>query len=117
MDGATAASLDRSSHANQYHETPEAPEDFYSDSGLSHLPLAEAPVLVLIKFHTALRSELADLRRVTLAAAESGCYGREFVSELIRRVEFLKLAYKYHCAAEDEVRVSIYYLYVSFRYS
>ncbi|XP_022921588.1 zinc finger protein BRUTUS-like At1g74770 [Cucurbita moschata] len=103
MDGATAASLDRSSHANQYHETPEAPEDFYADSGLSHLPLAEAPVLVLIKFHTALRSELADLRRVTLAAAESGCYGREFVSELIRRVEFLKLAYKYHCAAEDEV--------------
>lgn len=109
MDGAAAHSIDRSSHAKLHHDSPstppEAAEDyyFYTDSGLSGVPLTEAPILLLIKFHRALRSELADLRRVTLAAAESGCYGGEFVSGLIRRVEFLKLAYKYHCAAEDEV--------------
>lgn len=109
MDGAAAHSIDRSSHAKLHHDSPstppEAAEDYYlyTDSGLSGVPLTEAPILLLIKFHRALRSELADLRRVTLAAAESGCYGGEFVSGLIRRVEFLKLAYKYHCAAEDEV--------------
>lgn len=106
MDGAAAASLDCSPDGIQDHETPpEAAEDYYydSDSALSGVPLADSPILLLIKFHRALRSELADLRRVTLAAAESGCYGREFVSGLIRRVEFLKLAYKYHCAAEDQV--------------
>ena len=104
MDGAAADSSDSSLHHDLPFTPPEAAEDhYYSDSGLFRVSLTEAPILLLIKFHRALRLEVADLRRVTLAAAESGGYGGEFVSGLIRRVEFLKLAYKYHCAAEDEV--------------
>ncbi|XP_022134687.1 zinc finger protein BRUTUS-like At1g18910 isoform X2 [Momordica charantia] len=107
MDGAAAASLDFSSSSHgelQAHDEAPAAAAAESESlSLSRVPLADAPILLLIKFHGALRSELADLRRVTAAAAERGSYGGEFVSGLIRRVEFLKLAYKYHCAAEDEV--------------
>ncbi|OMO57245.1 Zinc finger, RING-type [Corchorus olitorius] len=68
--------------------------------------LADAPILLLVYFHNAIRAELSELRRVALAAAaeaKSVSEAREFVVELSRRFEFLNLVYKYHCAAEDEV--------------
>ncbi|XVF54236.1 hypothetical protein PTKIN_Ptkin05aG0164300 [Pterospermum kingtungense] len=68
--------------------------------------LADAPILILVYFHTAIRAEIAELRRVAISAAadeKSESQLRELVVELSRRFEFLKLVYKYHCAAEDEV--------------
>ncbi|XP_004301304.1 PREDICTED: uncharacterized protein LOC101310711 [Fragaria vesca subsp. vesca] len=65
--------------------------------------LAQSPILLLVCFHKAMRAELADLLHVTTAALNGGFRGRGFVLEVLRRFEFLKLAYKYHCSAEDEV--------------
>uniref|UniRef100_A0A803P4T1 Uncharacterized protein n=1 Tax=Cannabis sativa TaxID=3483 RepID=A0A803P4T1_CANSA len=70
------------------------------------VPLAHAPILLLVYFHKAFRSEVADLQRVVSGALEQGVIHRGrcgLVAELLRRFEFLKLACKYHCAAEDEV--------------
>lgn len=50
-----------------------------------------------------MRAELADLRHVTTAALDGAYKDRHFILDLLRRFEFLKLAYKYHCSAEDEV--------------
>lgn len=72
---------------------------------VSGAQLRDAPILLFVFFHKALRAELAELR--LLAAAESGCHGGSsngnLVVEIRRRFEFLKLFYKYHSAAEDEV--------------
>ncbi|XP_050377186.1 zinc finger protein BRUTUS-like At1g74770 [Argentina anserina] len=65
--------------------------------------LAQSPILLLVCFHKAMRAELADLRHVTTAGLDGGFRGRGFVLEVLRRFEFLKLAYKYHCSAEDEI--------------
>ncbi|KAM5570638.1 hypothetical protein ABKV19_011336 [Rosa sericea] len=74
-----------------------------SSSSESRVRLAQTPILLLVCFHKAMRAELADLRHVTEAALDGGFRGRGFVLEVLRRFEFLKLAYKYHCSAEDEV--------------
>lgn len=78
------------------------------------LPLAESPILFLICFHKALRLELDELRRLAAEAFETGLFDRNFVIDLLRRFEFLKLAYKYHCAAEDEVSWSLIDLFFLF---
>lgn len=65
--------------------------------------LANAPILLLVCFHKALRTELAEVRRLSLSALESGSHDHDLILDLRRRFEFLKLAYKYHCSAEDEV--------------
>ncbi|PON61053.1 43kDa postsynaptic protein [Parasponia andersonii] len=67
------------------------------------LPLAHAPILLLVYFHKAFRAEVADLRRVVSDALERGHCTRGLAFELLPRFEFLKLACRYHCAAEDEV--------------
>ncbi|KAF4356771.1 hypothetical protein G4B88_017801 [Cannabis sativa] len=77
-----------------------------SSNSLLLVPLAHAPILLLVYFHKAFRSEVADLQRVVSGALEQGVIHRGrcgLVAELLRRFEFLKLACKYHCAAEDEV--------------
>ncbi|MED6184787.1 hypothetical protein PIB30_050836 [Stylosanthes scabra] len=73
---------------------------------LSRVRLVDAPVLLFVCFHYALRSELSQLRRL----AETASFGdrsqelsREVILKLQRRFRFLKIALKYHCAAEDEV--------------
>lgn len=76
--------------------------------------LADAPILILVYFHTAIRAEIAELRRVAVSAAadeKSESHLREFVLELSRRFEFFKLVYKYHCAAEDEVSYDLAFLF------
>lgn len=65
--------------------------------------LVENPILVLVYFHKALRAEFAELRRIAVEALESGRHGVELLVLLRKRFEFLKLFYKYHSAAEDEV--------------
>ncbi|XVE54866.1 hypothetical protein DITRI_Ditri03aG0117000 [Diplodiscus trichospermus] len=92
---------------------PVDPPDREEEKRPSPLPvvdgvrLADAPILLLVYFHTAIRAELAELRRAAVAVAATDenreSYSRELVVDLSRRFEFLKLVYKYHCAAEDEV--------------
>lgn len=65
--------------------------------------LMDAPILLLVYFHKALRAEFTELRRIAVEASESCSHGEGLVIELRRRFEFLKLFYKYHSAAEDEV--------------
>ncbi|CAN1753668.1 Zinc finger protein BRUTUS-like At1g74770 [Linum perenne] len=72
----------------------------------SGVSLADAPILFLLCFHRAFRRELAELCRIAVAASESGGgggRGGSAIDELRCRFEFLKLAYDYHSAAEDEV--------------
>lgn len=75
----------------------------------SNVRLTDAPILLLVHFHKALRVEIADLRRLAVTASEAESEARrpELVVELRRRFDFLKLAYKYHTATEDEVCVCV----------
>lgn len=65
--------------------------------------LVDNPILVLVYFHKALRAEFAELRHIAVEALESGTHGGDLLVLLRKRFEFLKLFYKYHSAAEDEV--------------
>ncbi|KFK41911.1 hypothetical protein AALP_AA2G188400 [Arabis alpina] len=77
-----------------------------------HLPpenitkLSDAPVLLFVYFHKAFRAQLVELRQFATdaaAAADGGDFSRDLATELYRKFDFLKLVYKYHSAAEDEV--------------
>lgn len=77
--------------------------------------LVDNPILVLVYFHKALRAEFAELRRVAVEALERGTHGVEveLLVLLRKRFEFLKLFYKYHSAAEDEVNsISSFFRYL-----
>ncbi|KAH9775852.1 zinc finger protein BRUTUS-like [Citrus sinensis] len=65
--------------------------------------LVDAPILLLVYFHKAQRAELVELHRLAVTALERGFHDRKLILELQRRFEFLKVVYKYHCVAEDEV--------------
>ncbi|KAH9719892.1 zinc finger protein BRUTUS-like [Citrus sinensis] len=69
----------------------------------SGVGLADAPILFLVYFHKAQRAELVELHRLAVTALERGFHDRKLILELQRRFEFLKVVYKYHCVAEDEV--------------
>nr|XP_016449462.1 PREDICTED: uncharacterized protein LOC107774452 isoform X3 [Nicotiana tabacum] len=62
--------------------------------------LVESPILFFVLSHRAVDVELAQIRRIAVEALD---ISSELVDELTRRFHFLKLVYKYHCAAEDEV--------------
>ncbi|XP_061358857.1 zinc finger protein BRUTUS-like At1g18910 [Gastrolobium bilobum] len=93
MDGGDPAMSDK-----------EDEEDAAADI-LSRVRLVDAPVLLFVCFHKALRSELDQLRDLaeTASLEDETRRCRELILKLRRRFEFLKLALKYHCAAEDEV--------------
>lgn len=77
---------------------------------LSRFRLVDAPILFFVCFHKALRSELDRLRDLAETASfvdDQNVY-REIVVKLLQRFQFLKLAFKYHCAAEDEVSFTLY---------
>ncbi|CAH8358857.1 unnamed protein product [Eruca vesicaria subsp. sativa] len=65
--------------------------------------LADAPVLFFVYFHKAFRNQLTELRRFATDAAAAGSFSGKQARELRQKFEFLKLVYKYHSAAEDEV--------------
>ncbi|CAL9240681.1 unnamed protein product [Arabidopsis halleri] len=62
--------------------------------------LSDAPVLFFVYCHKAFRAQLVELRRF---ATEADSFSGDLAVELSRKFEFLKLVYKYHSAAEDEV--------------
>ncbi|KAG2407693.1 Zinc finger protein [Vigna angularis] len=72
---------------------------------LLRIPIVDAPILVFVCFHKAFRSELDHLRLLAETASLENeprrCH--QLILLLQRRFQFLKLAHKYHCAAEDEV--------------
>ncbi|XP_031407043.1 zinc finger protein BRUTUS-like At1g18910 [Punica granatum] len=74
---------------------PASQED--NGNPLSSDHLAESPILLLVFFHKAFREELALLRQLAQGSHPGAA------AELRDRFRFLKLAYKYHCTAEDEV--------------
>lgn len=77
---------------------------------LSRFRLVDAPILLFVCFHKALRSEIDRLRELAESASlvdDQHVY-REIVVKLLQRFQFLKLAFKYHCAAEDEVSFTLY---------
>ncbi|CAJ1944002.1 unnamed protein product [Sphenostylis stenocarpa] len=72
---------------------------------LSRIPIVDAPILIFVCFHKAFRSELDHLRRLaeTASLEDEPRRCRQYILQLQRRFQFLKLALSYHCAAEDEV--------------
>ncbi|TMW88949.1 hypothetical protein EJD97_017858 [Solanum chilense] len=72
-------------------------------SSLAGVKLVDAPILFFVISHKAIILELADIHRVAVEASDTGSQHVELVHDLSRRLEFLKIVYKYHCAAEDEV--------------
>ena len=97
--------------AEEEEETAEPPPRVVVGA-ISGVALVEAPILCLLQFHKAVREELTELRRITVEASEKRNCEQEFVLDLRRRFEFLKLFQKYHSASEDEVCIYIYiYIY------
>lgn len=75
-----------------------------SSSSSEVVRLAGAPIQLLVYFHKALGAELNQLHRLAGKLGESvSDRRREMIAEFRRRFEFLKILYKYHCTAEDEV--------------
>ncbi|CAN6938541.1 unnamed protein product [Brassica oleracea var. botrytis] len=79
------------------------PENASEVATVENTKLADAPVLFFVYFHKAFRAQLVELRRLATDAAEAGSFSGDLAGELCRKFEFLKLVYKYHSAAEDEV--------------
>ncbi|XP_050871044.1 zinc finger protein BRUTUS-like At1g18910 isoform X1 [Lathyrus oleraceus] len=72
---------------------------------LSQFRLLDAPILLFVCFHKALRSELDQLRvfAETASLEDDPDRCREIIVKLQQRFQFVRLAHKYHCAAEDEI--------------
>lgn len=86
-------------------------------SSLAGVKLVDSPILFFVISHKAIILELADIHRVAVEASDTGSQGVELVRDLSRRLEFLKIVYKYHCAAEDEVTcffINDFCLYLEF---
>ncbi|MED6216867.1 hypothetical protein PIB30_012036 [Stylosanthes scabra] len=97
MEGGDPSSSSLSDNDEDENELPDI---------LSRVRLVDAPALLFVYFHYALRSELSQLRRLAETASfgdQSQELSREVILKLQRRFRFLKIAVKYHCAAEDEV--------------
>lgn len=71
-------------------------------SSLAGVKLADAPILFFVISHKSIILELADIHRVAVEASDTGSQDLQLVRDLSRRLDFLKIVYKYHCAAEDE---------------
>ncbi|CAH2067293.1 unnamed protein product [Thlaspi arvense] len=83
---------------------PENASTSGSAVSVENTKLADAPVLFFVYFHKAFLAQLVELRRfATDAAAKAGSFSGDLAGDLRRKFEFLKLVYKYHSAAEDEV--------------
>lgn len=96
MDGGDPSLSDKEEEDDEEKDLPEI---------LSRVRLVDSPILLFVCFHKAVRSELRLLRRLaeTASLEDEPQSKRETVLKLQRRFHFLKLAHKYHCAAEDEV--------------
>lgn len=61
----------------------------------------KSPILIFFYFHKAIRNELDTLHLLTLAFATG--HQTVEIKPLFQRYRFLRLVYKYHSNAEDEV--------------
>jgi hypothetical protein len=66
---------------------------------------AEAPVLIFVYFHKAIRAELERMHAAAVRLA-TGCAGGD-VAALEARCRFLFTVYRHHCDAEDAVRSAV----------
>jgi zinc finger-like protein len=66
---------------------------------------AEAPVLIFVYFHKAIRAELEQLHAAAVRLATERRGGD--VADLESRFRFLFSVYRHHCDAEDAVRFSM----------
>ncbi|CAM8984233.1 unnamed protein product [Rhodiola kirilowii] len=76
------------------------------DDPLAGIRLVDSPIMLFVAFHKAFRGELSELKKLAVEVVESGGGGGGrgvVVNAILRRFEFLKVVYQYHCAAEDEV--------------
>lgn len=82
------------------------PDITSSSSGVSvvNARLSDSPILLFVYFHKAFRAQLAELHRLAGDRVKTGSY---LAVELRRKFDYLKLVYKYHSAAEDEVSTSL----------
>ncbi|KAI9117590.1 hypothetical protein K1719_011756 [Acacia pycnantha] len=72
----------------------------------SRVRIVDAPILLFVCFHEALRGELNELRSLAETSSPSPVNASgypELILQLQRRFQFLKLVLKYHCVVEDEV--------------
>lgn len=79
------------------------------DDPLAGIRLLDSPILLFVAFHKAFRGELSELKQLAVEALEIGGGGGRLplVNAIFKRLQFFKLVYQYHCAAEDEVRLSV----------
>ncbi|XP_010459541.1 PREDICTED: uncharacterized protein LOC104740590 isoform X1 [Camelina sativa] len=91
---------------DKYRREVDIPPDIASTSSSSasaviiNARLSDAPILLFVYFHKAFRAQLAELQCLAGGTVRSGS---DLALELRSKFEFLKLVYKYHSAAEDEV--------------
>ncbi|GLT43494.1 hypothetical protein SLA2020_174370 [Shorea laevis] len=62
---------------------------------------SKSPILIFLFFHKAIRAELDALHRAAVALATNS--DAADASSLLERYRFLRMIYKHHCNAEDEV--------------
>lgn len=88
---------------------PTPPDLLMSVGPISGLRLLDAPILLLLLFHKAIKEDLSQLHRFSLQLLDSSSCdvvdspSHDKFLQLRRRFEFLKLVYKYHSASEDEI--------------
>ncbi|KAL1207854.1 Zinc finger protein BRUTUS-like [Cardamine amara subsp. amara] len=71
-----------------------------SSASAVNVRLFDGPILLFVYFHKAFRAQLTELHCL---AGDTLRSGSDLAVELRHKFEFLKLVYKYHSAAEDEV--------------
>ncbi|KAK7291673.1 hypothetical protein RIF29_07000 [Crotalaria pallida] len=99
MDGGDPSLSDKEEDEEDEEEEKDLPQI------LSRVRLVDSPILLFVCFHKAVRSELRLLRRLaeTASLEDDPQRSRDAILKLRSRFQFLKVAHKYHCAAEDEV--------------
>ncbi|KAF9618170.1 hypothetical protein IFM89_000639 [Coptis chinensis] len=66
--------------------------------------LLDAPILLFVSFHKAFHAELGEIYRyISSDSFDVSSTGHGEILDIRNRFEFLKLVYRYHCAAEDEI--------------
>ncbi|KAF5186084.1 Zinc finger protein brutus-like [Thalictrum thalictroides] len=72
--------------------------------GASSVRVVDAPILLFVCFHNGLRAELDRICILVSSFSLENCSrNRDLVIDLHNKFQFLKIVYKYHCAAEDEI--------------
>lgn len=71
----------------------------------------KSPILIFLLFHKAVGNELDALHRLALAFAMGNAVD---IQSLFKRYSFLRLIYKHHSVAEDEVLLLLLFILFQF---